>query len=103
MARMCRVCKVDEVSVDTMKSFGVNGRRILLSNVSGTIYAIDNECPHMGGELDGGDLEGDTVVCPIHYSRFSVVTGKVLEGPSEEDVATFKVKVEDGEIFVQEP
>jgi len=65
--------------------FMVDNRRILLANVSGSFYALDAICPHEAGYLDEGDLDGETVVCPIHYARFSLKTGKVLEGPAEDD------------------
>jgi 3-phenylpropionate/trans-cinnamate dioxygenase ferredoxin subunit len=97
------VCTVDEIANNDMKSFDVNGIKILIANVSGSFYAIHNECTHECGYLDEGDLEDDTVVCPIHFARFSVVTGTVIEGPAESNAPTFEVKVEDNKVYVRKP
>ncbi|MEB3103675.1 Rieske (2Fe-2S) protein [Ferviditalea candida] len=94
------LCKADELPIGEMKAFTVGNRRILLANVSGTYYAMDGECTHECGYLDEGDLEEDTVVCPIHFARFSIITGKVLEGPAEEDAVCYKVEVRNGTVFV---
>jgi len=80
--------------------FMVDNRRILLANVSGTFYALDAICPHEEGYLDEGDLDGETVVCPIHYARFSLKTGKVLEGPAEDDATCFEVQVRDRTVYI---
>lgn len=95
-----RVCRVADVPPGTMRSFDVKGHRVLLANVEGAMYAVGGTCPHEGGELSDGDLDGLTVVCPIHFARFSLEDGRVLEGPAEEPVSSFRVKVVDGEIEV---
>lgn len=80
----------------------INDHSIALFNVGGSIYAIDNICPHAGGPLARGALGGPdaaTVTCPLHGWRFDVRTGRSphLRG---EQLRTFPVQVLDGAIEV---
>lgn len=77
----------------------VKGTRIALFNVDGVFYAIKNTCPHMGGELGEGLLQGEVVTCPWHGWRFNVRTGKNPEADVV-GVRAFEVRVENGEILV---
>ena len=49
---------------------------------SGDVCAIAATCCHLGGPLDDGARDGDTVVCPWHGSRFDLCTGEVQGGPA---------------------
>lgn len=50
----------------------VEGRSLVLFNINGTVYAIDNTCPHQGASLAGGKLEGTWLRCPAHGLRFDL-------------------------------
>ncbi len=91
----------NQVPPGTMKSFSVGSKQILIANVGGTFYAIDNKCTHMGGDLSKGVLEGNTVTCPKHHAKFDVTTGKCIAGPKiplikpkGKDTISYKVKLE---------
>ena len=71
-----------------------------LFNVSGRFYAIGNRCPHANGPLVDGTLEGATVICPLHRSRFDLATGEPLHGPANRPAKTYEVRVEGGDVFV---
>jgi 3-phenylpropionate/trans-cinnamate dioxygenase ferredoxin subunit len=73
----------------------------LLCNVDGDIYAIEDVCTHDGGELDQGWLEGCRIMCPRHGAFFDVTTGAALTPPAVMPVATFKVRLEGNDIFVE--
>ena len=73
--------------------------RVALGHRDGVYYAIKNSCPHMGGELGEGLLQGDVVTCPWHGWRFNVKTGKNPEADVV-GVRTFEVRVEGDEIFI---
>jgi len=100
MAQFVKVLKLSEINPGELRLVEVEGEQICLANVDGEIYAINDECTHTGGYLDEGELEGHTVTCPLHGSEFDVRTGKVLNGPATEDVATYEVKVDGDDIFV---
>jgi nitrite reductase/ring-hydroxylating ferredoxin subunit len=78
----------------------VAGRTLAVFNVSGTYYAIDNACPHRGGPLGEGDLDGSVVSCPWHAWRWDVSTGANVNNPAVR-VACFPVRVEGEGIFVE--
>jgi nitrite reductase/ring-hydroxylating ferredoxin subunit len=87
----------------TMKRVDVGGRRILLANVAGRLYAVDDTCTHEEASLSTGVLQGELVKCPLHGSRFNVRTGQALEEPAEEDLGTYPVREEGGRILVGVP
>ncbi|MFH1651977.1 MAG: Rieske (2Fe-2S) protein [Chloroflexota bacterium] len=70
--------RTDELADGNMKSVPVEGHELLIARVGNKYYAADNRCPHMGGRLAQGSLEGTVVTCPLHASRFDLADGKVL-------------------------
>jgi 3-phenylpropionate/trans-cinnamate dioxygenase ferredoxin component len=74
--------------------------RLTLANVAGTIFAIDDTCTHRGCSLGDGKLDGSTVQCACHGSRFDVTSGAVVRGPAEEPVRSYPVQVVNGEVQV---
>jgi nitrite reductase (NADH) small subunit len=74
------------------------GVAVCLANLKGELSALDNRCPHRGGPLGQGWIEGESVVCPWHSWSFNVRTGQA-EYP-EERVAVFPLKVEDGAVLI---
>jgi len=91
---------VGEIPAGGVKVVRLDDRDIAVYNVEGGYYAIDDICPHDGGELASGVLEGDVVECPRHGARFNVRTGAVLSAPAVVPVSTYEVKVENGDIQV---
>ena len=74
-------------------------RTLALFNVDGTLYAVDNTCPHRGGPLGEGDLDGAIVTCPWHGWRYDVTTG-TRDGNPAVRVACYPVTVEAGVAYV---
>ena len=52
---------------------------VALFNIDGEFIAMDNKCPHRGGSLGDGEIEGDIVTCPWHGWQFNCRTGKAVE------------------------
>ncbi len=71
-----KVAIVSDVPEGTKKKFEVGGTTILIVKYEGNYYAMSNKCPHMGGSLVDGNLDGKIIVCPKHGSKFDVTTGK---------------------------
>jgi 3-phenylpropionate/trans-cinnamate dioxygenase ferredoxin subunit len=97
------IAKAGELREGTMKRIDIGGRRILLANVAGRLYAVDDTCTHEQASLSTGVLKGELVKCPLHNSRFNVRTGEALEEPAEEDLRTYPVREEGGRILVGVP
>ena len=100
MAEFHKVARTDEVVEGKGTIVAVNELKIALFRVNGALYAIRNQCPHMGGDLGAGSLEGDVVRCPEHGWPFNVKTGQHPQAPVVA-VRTFPVKEEGGEIYVE--
>jgi chlorite dismutase len=75
---------------------------VALFNVNGTVYAIANRCSHARASLSEGTVDPArcAVTCPWHEGVFSLETGRVLGGPPVHAVVTYRVKLEDGTIFI---
>ncbi len=89
--------KENEIQEGTGKQVEINGKTIALFKKDGKIYAINGECPHSGGPLSEGSLEGNNVVCPWHGFSFDIKTGK---SPQQCEVETYPVKIEGDKIMV---
>lgn len=88
---------VKDLQPGQMKLLGLNGQRVVAYNIDGAFYATSEECTHVGGPLSEGELKGDEVVCPWHYSCFRVTDGTATCPPAKEPLKTFRVVV-DGDI-----
>ena len=94
-----KVAEAAEVLEGQGRVVDVAGRTLALFNVGGTFYAIDNACPHRGGPLGEGDVEGAIVICPWHAWRWDVTTGRNANNPAVR-VACYPVTEEGGSLFV---
>jgi nitrite reductase/ring-hydroxylating ferredoxin subunit len=101
--KFVKVARMEDITPGELLRVEVAGRLICLANVDGAIYAVDDDCTHISGPLDQGELAGCVLTCPLHLARFDVRTGKVLRGPARDDLPTYRVRVEDGDILVAEP
>ena len=79
----------------------VDGRDVALFRRGEEILAIGNECPHQGGSLGDGMVEGDIAICPLHGWEFDLRSGACMTVPGE-SVARYAVTVEDGAVFLEE-
>jgi 3-phenylpropionate/trans-cinnamate dioxygenase ferredoxin component len=100
MAEFVRVAAIDDVPPGSLLGVEVDGHSICLVNTEGEIYALRNNCTHRDFPLDTGELENGQVTCSWHGARFDVKSGRAVRLPAIKPVATYDVKVEDGEIFI---
>lgn len=77
------------------------GTPILLVRRGDRLFAMAETCSHFSGPLSEGKLEGDTVVCPYHFSRFALDDGRVLDGPAVHRQPCLEVRTRDGQIEVR--
>ncbi len=101
------VAQVSDLPTNAMKSYSVGDKQVLLSDIDGKFYAIDNICTHAGGELSKGKLDGKIATCPRHGSKFDVSSGECLSGPKigifklkGKSIKVYEVKVEGNSIKV---
>ncbi len=85
----------------------VNDMDVAVFNLDGDYYAIEDRCTHDGSPLLGSDLpaeeliDADQVICPRHGARFCIRTGAALTPPAYEDIPSFPVRVNQGNVQVQ--
>ena len=78
------VAKVSDLEKGVMRSVELKGINILIANVDGRFYALDDRCGHMNALLSMGTLNGKIVTCPFHYGQFDVTTGQKVKDPMSE-------------------
>ena len=115
MAGYVEVLKVDGLKDGQMKAVKAGGQEVLLAKVGGKFYAAENKCPHMGGNLAQGKLEGTVVTCPVHASQFELKDGSVIRWTNwpgivvaatklirrPRAIKTYPVKVEGDKVLVE--
>jgi len=100
---LVKVAHVNDVIPGTAKVVQAGQTTCALFNLSGTFYATNNKCTHMGGPLGEGKVEGNVVTCPWHGSRFDIRTGEVVGPPARRPVVAYPVKIQDQSVFVEIP
>ncbi len=99
MSDWIRLCAAADCPPATARECVADDRIVALFNVDGSYYALDGVCPHQGGPLGKGKLEGCVVTCPWHGWQFDVRTGAHQINPSVVH-ARFPVQVKDGEVWI---
>jgi nitrite reductase/ring-hydroxylating ferredoxin subunit len=95
-----KLASTNDAKPNSMMGVTVNDKKILLANVNGSYYAIDNVCTHRGCQLSKGKLQGETVVCPCHGSTFDLKTGNFVKGPTKKPEPIYQLKVENNDIMI---
>jgi len=99
-----RACSVEQVaSGSILRRRLESGERIGLTRLpDGRVVAFENSCPHAGGPLSMGVVQGSEIVCPWHFFRFDLLTGKPAAiKESVMQLHVFPVEVKDGQVFVE--
>jgi len=102
MSDWVTVANAGELAPGSHRVVDVDGAAVVVFNLGGEYHAIEDVCTHDGGQLTGGTVEGEEIVCPRHGARFCIRTGKALTAPAYEPVAKFPVRVENGMIQVRD-
>jgi 3-phenylpropionate/trans-cinnamate dioxygenase ferredoxin subunit len=98
-----KVGPADSIPAGDYAQVEIDGTLVAVFNVDGRFYAIDDLCTHDGGELAGGAVEGDVVICPRHGARFCLRTGAALSPPAYEPVRTYPTRLVDGVVEIEAP
>ncbi len=101
MAKFVKVGRADEIGPGEKKIYEVDGILVVVINLDGEYYCVEDVCTHDGGPLGEGRLDGDQIICPRHGARFDVRTGDALTLPAFEPVPIYQVKVENGDLLVE--
>ena len=98
------IANIEDLPPGTCKSSETKDWGIALFNLDGHIFALDNTCPHAGGPLGEGSIEGEHVTCPWHGWKFHIPTGVCQKNPTPSlNVPCYEVRIVEGTIQIALP
>jgi nitrite reductase (NADH) small subunit len=101
MSEFVRICgKADLPASGNAKEFTVGDKMFCVANEHGEIAAMDNVCPHRGGPLGQGMIEGGKIICPWHAWAFDLKTGEAAHA-SQARVDIYEIKIDGDDVLVK--
>ena len=94
------VLRESELSMGGMQVVEFAGKEVLVAKTSAGIFAVDNMCSHAAERLANGKLKGFKLFCPLHGAAFDIRDGSALSRPAKKPLATYGVRLENGEIYL---
>jgi 3-phenylpropionate/trans-cinnamate dioxygenase ferredoxin subunit len=95
-----RACAVSDVPDEGAIGIHVDGQPVAIVRTGGEVFALRDVCSHADLCLSEGDVDGYTIECPAHGSRFDVRTGKVSRFPARRPVEVYPVRIDGQEVLV---
>ena len=103
MPEFARACAVDEVPEGGAQRVVINNVPIAIVRSEGQVYAIHDVCSHANVSLSEGEVDGDTIECWLHGSRFDLATGRSTGLPATKPVPVYPVQIAGGDVHVSVP
>lgn len=101
MSDFVRIGSAEELpAAGQAKEFPCGTKTLCVANVEGSYMAVDNVCPHRGGPLGQGIVEGNKIVCPWHGWEFELASGNNPFTPNL-SVAGYELKIEGDSVFAR--
>jgi 3-phenylpropionate/trans-cinnamate dioxygenase ferredoxin subunit len=97
------VLSIDDLIPGERLFIEIDELSVVLFNIAGDVYAIEDRCTHDNGSLGEGELEGFDIICPRHGARFDVRDGQALTLPAVEPTRYFPIRIVDGQIEIGVP
>jgi nitrite reductase/ring-hydroxylating ferredoxin subunit len=98
-----RVARLDDLQAGRPALVEVGGTRVVLARVKDEVYACQDACAHKGGPLSEGRLSGARLACPWHGWMYDVRSGECVLPGRGHRVASYPVRLEAGEVWVEVP
>lgn len=96
-----RVASATDVPTGGLKAVQVQDERVVLANVDGDFYALQDRCSHQDFPLSSGELDRCELECPFHGATFDVRTGRATRLPAVRPVRTYDTEVVDGDVYLR--
>jgi nitrite reductase/ring-hydroxylating ferredoxin subunit len=97
------VLPVAELPEETPTRAALGATGLVLVRRGDVVYALKETCPHAGGPLAEGHLDGDTIVCPWHGSALRLSDGAVRHGPATSRQVAYRARISGEQVEVQGP
>jgi nitrite reductase/ring-hydroxylating ferredoxin subunit len=95
------LCKVADVPENSVRRVVVAGYAPLaVFNLDGNFYAVDDRCSHGDASLSAGVIEGEAIVCPLHFGSFDIRTGEPVDPPCSREISTYRLTIEGGDVII---
>ena len=101
MSQWHRVCDANDIDEEDVIEYIHDDKSYAVYNTEKGFFATDGICTHEHQELADGLVIGTVIECPLHQGRFEITNGKALGAPVCVDLNTYRVKVENNEIFIE--
>ena len=101
MAEWIEACKTDDIDEEDLIRWDHGGKTYAIYKTLKGFFCTDGMCTHEAQHLEDGLVIDEVIECPLHQGRFNLITGKALSAPVCVDLATYKVDVRDGVVFVE--
>jgi len=95
-----KVCSLAEIPAEGAITVQVGGAPVALVRSGGEVYAVEDLCSHAEVSLSAGEVRDSTIECWLHGSCFDLRTGKPTNPPATRPIATYRVRLEDGDVYV---
>ncbi len=78
MGDFIQLTTTKDIAAGGMKAVSLDDHEMLVARSGEEYFVADAKCPHMGGHLPDGTLEGTILTCPRHHSQFDLRDGRVV-------------------------
>ena len=102
MSRFVKVATLEELAASGSLELELEGQILALFRDGDEVIAMDGMCPHQGGPLASGEIQGNVLCCPWHGWQFDLKTGRCLTARSVVQ-GRYPVRIEGTDILVQLP
>ncbi|WP_129287453.1 non-heme iron oxygenase ferredoxin subunit [Streptomyces sp. GZWMJZ-114] len=95
------LCRLEALTEGLPRRFVTEGVPVALVLTEDQVFAIYDTCSHSAVSLSEGEVDGCTIECWLHASRFDLRSGKPLDPPATRPVPVYPVRIEDGKVYVE--
>ena len=98
-----QVIAAADLSEETPTKVAFGSSSVMLVRRGDVVHALKETCSHAGGPLSKGELKGDTITCPWHFSTFRLSDGAVVHGPASSRQVSYRARINGGQVELQGP